>query len=303
MILGAYRNPPYRSPTPRSTTSASPPPNSSSRNQSPKRKRDHELPGTTPPAPVAAPRIDTAYNSDGSLENGQNSPRSTVAERLDRLDLRHAEESPTSSQSPRKKLKRNPRAWHLSVTPQDHRSLEIPESVDDNSSLPLEVAETPGAYERSSTPTPSGSWQSELNRNDVVSVDDAVKSPPPRPKRMLSPPPPSPATDAMAVDPFETSFDLTSLTWQDDEITGHEITSPDDDGEGINGIGFKPTPAMAQARSQKRRQQVNEWKAREARDARQRRMDRRRGMGGDGASDSAIRGEPMKRHVRFTDSG
>ncbi|KAF7191562.1 hypothetical protein HII31_07064 [Pseudocercospora fuligena] len=303
MILGAYRNPPYRSPTPRSTTSASPPPNSSSRNQSPKRKRDQGLPGTTPPAPVAALRIDTAYNSDGSVENGQNSPRSKVAERLNRLDLRHAEESPSNSQSPRKKLKRNPRVREFSATPQEHRSLEIPESVDDNSTPLLEVAETPGAYERSSTPTPSGSWQPELNSNDTMKIDDAIKPPPPRTKRMLSPPPPSPATDAMAVDPFETSFDLSSLTWQDDEITGHEITSPDDDGEGINGIGFKPTPAIAQVRSQKRRQQVNEWKAREARDARQRRMDRRRGMGGDGASDPATSGEPTKRHVRFMDSG
>ncbi|KXT16021.1 hypothetical protein AC579_7114 [Pseudocercospora musae] len=303
MILGAYRNPPYRSPTPRSTTSASPPPNSSSRNLSPKRKRDQELPRTSPPAPVAALRVDTAYHSDGSVENGQNSPRSKVAERLTRLDLRHAEDSPTSSQSPRKKLKRNLRVRDLSVTPQEHRSLEIPESVNDNPSLLLEVAETPGAYQRSSTPTPSGSWQSDLNTNDAMKVDDAVRSPSARPKRMLSPPPPSPATDAMAVDPFETSFDLTSLTWQDDEITGHEITSPDDDGEGINGIGFRPTPAIAQVRNQKRRQQVNEWKAREARDARQRRMDRRRGVGGDGASDPASSGELTKRHVRFMDSG
>jgi len=78
--------------------------------------------------------------------------------------------------------------------------------------------------------------------------------------------------------------DQSHLTWQDSEITGHEIdtTTPDDDGEGINGLGFKPTAAMARARSLKRRQQVSAWRtreAREARDARVRRLGRRRGLG------------------------
>lgn len=68
-----------------------------------------------------------------------------------------------------------------------------------------------------------------------------------------------------------------SLTWHDDEITGHDPTDPDDDGEGINGIGFKPTPAEAYARTQKRRQQMAEYRNREAREARKMRSERRRG--------------------------
>ncbi|KAF7451555.1 hypothetical protein PtrM4_069590 [Pyrenophora tritici-repentis] len=75
---------------------------------------------------------------------------------------------------------------------------------------------------------------------------------------------------------------------RDDEITGHladPAIDPDDDGTGLNGIGFKPTPALAYARSQKRRQQLNEWKLREMRDARAKRSERRRG---------GVRGTPSR---------
>jgi hypothetical protein len=68
-----------------------------------------------------------------------------------------------------------------------------------------------------------------------------------------------------------------ALTWHDDEITGHDPDDPDDDGEGINGIGFKPTPAEAYARAQKRRAQMAEYRNREAREARKMRSERRRG--------------------------
>lgn len=71
---------------------------------------------------------------------------------------------------------------------------------------------------------------------------------------------------------------LSALTWQDDEITGHltgPANDPDDDGTGLNGIGFKPTPAIAYHRAQKRKQQLSEWKARETREARAKRSQRR----------------------------
>jgi hypothetical protein len=66
-------------------------------------------------------------------------------------------------------------------------------------------------------------------------------------------------------------------TWHDDEITGHNPDDPDDDGEGINGIGFKPTAAEAYARTRKRKMQVAGYKNREAEEARARRRERRRG--------------------------
>jgi hypothetical protein len=101
-----------------------------------------------------------------------------------------------------------------------------------------------------------------------------------------------------------------ALTWQVSEITGHLVdpsTDPDDDGTGLNGIGFKPTAAMAYARSQKRRQQLNEWKARETREARAKRHDRRRrGVGGTASREATVERElppqqieVSKRTVKF----
>ncbi|KAL2072029.1 hypothetical protein VTL71DRAFT_11372 [Oculimacula yallundae] len=90
--------------------------------------------------------------------------------------------------------------------------------------------------------------------------------------------------------------EISSLTWHDDEITGHDPTDPDDDGEGINGIGFKPTAAEAYARTQKRRQQMAEYRNREARDARKMRSERRRGSE---LSKASKEEQETARRVRF----
>ncbi len=81
-----------------------------------------------------------------------------------------------------------------------------------------------------------------------------------------------------------------------------------DDGEGINGVGFIPTPAMATARAEKRRRQIKEWKDREGREARARRGERRRKRDA-GEEDSAAigsrfveSGETEGRRVRFVES-
>jgi hypothetical protein len=92
-----------------------------------------------------------------------------------------------------------------------------------------------------------------------------------------------------------------ALTWQDSEITGHladPSTDPDDDGTGLNGIGFRPTPAIAYARSQKRRQQLNEWKARETREARAKRHERRRrGIGERTSRETTVEREMLVKAV------
>lgn len=89
-----------------------------------------------------------------------------------------------------------------------------------------------------------------------------------------------------------------SQTWQESEITGFTISDPDDDGEGINGIGFRPTAAMAHARAEKRRAQVLEYKNREAREARAKRSERRREGLSRRATDEIL-GESASRKVRF----
>lgn len=67
-----------------------------------------------------------------------------------------------------------------------------------------------------------------------------------------------------------------ALTWQEDEITIYDPEDKDDDGTGINGIGFKPSAAVAHQRAQKRRQQLVEYRKREEGEARARRNQRRR---------------------------
>ncbi|KIW00845.1 uncharacterized protein PV09_07605 [Verruconis gallopava] len=112
-------------------------------------------------------------------------------------------------------------------------------------------------------------------------------------KRAKSPPlTPSRTTSA----PFE---ETNVIWWSDAEITGHLGLDPDDDGYGINGIGFKPTPAMAAARSMKRRRQMDEWRIRELREERRRRAEgRRRGGSTDPGGGTGTRGV-VKRTVRF----
>ncbi|KAI4122758.1 MAG: hypothetical protein LQ338_005632 [Usnochroma carphineum] len=89
-----------------------------------------------------------------------------------------------------------------------------------------------------------------------------------QPTRSLSPVP-SPVSRSKSPPPL-------NLWWADAEITGHDPRDPADDGYGINGVGFLPTPAMASARAERRKRQVAEWKNREAREARQRRIEARR---------------------------
>jgi hypothetical protein len=133
-------------------------------------------------------------------------------------------------------------------------------------------AQQPAAFVSSSTIAPSKLGATN-NRRSIAK--DCTGQPSQR-KRSPSPP-------------------LSKLTWQDSEITGHlagPTTDPDDDGTGLNGIGFRPTPAMAQARAQRRRQQVLDWKAREAREARAKRSERRRrGVGGHSSREATVERE------------
>lgn len=91
-----------------------------------------------------------------------------------------------------------------------------------------------------------------------------------------------------------------SLTWHEDEITVYDPDDEDDDGTGINGIGFKPTAAIAYARTMKRKQQLAEYKKREEREARAKRSQRRRGSPELETARPPQRDEPgSPRKVRF----
>ena len=87
------------------------------------------------------------------------------------------------------------------------------------------------------------------------------------------------------------------MTWTEEEITGH-LWNPgldvDDDGEGINGIGFRPTTAIEWKRRQGRKRQISDWKAREANEDRRRRIERRK----KGAVESAPGGSQASDGIR-----
>lgn len=297
----------------------SPPPDQDA-SASPKRKRTEQSQAKS--APLC---VNTAVQREITPEIGANSPRTKVAERLQDLNLRQAPsqdgELPSSSQSPRKRLKRSPHLREVYQASEDVRTpgqdrglLEVPDSAGD-----MEVAETiaKDEMEMSSSPPVSPTVALKAFQKASGEPSHVPTSSPPFKRRLSSPslssPHPqhtktSPNDTAMAIDtPLPQSsqsedLDLAALTWQESEITGHEIdaTSPDDDGEGINGIGFRPTAAIAYARSQKRRKAVEEWKAREAREARQRRIHRRRG----GSSDPVTEGDlEARRSVRFVGVG
>ena len=75
---------------------------------------------------------------------------------------------------------------------------------------------------------------------------------------------------------------------------------PDDDGEGMNGIGFKPTSAIEYIRAERRKRQIAEYRSREAREARAKRNERRKARNGVKFGEKPD-GESVRK-VRFLDS-
>ncbi|EAW09528.1 uncharacterized protein ACLA_037350 [Aspergillus clavatus NRRL 1] len=139
---------------------------------------------------------------------------------------------------------------HTSVEPSDS-ALNAPLEENNNQPNPQPTAAT-------ASPSKKKSLSKPRKRKATTALSKI------RQKR--SSPPPSGALEA---NPY---------TWHDSEITGHNPTDPNDDGYGINGIGFKPTATIAWARSQKRQKQLAEWKTREAREAREKRREKRDGV-------------------------
>lgn len=239
---------------------------------SPKRKRepsdsDFYSPSSSPTSTASVASFQEARLREDS-ELGRQSPRAAVAGRFGKLAIRGERLlGQVSLGTPNQEKPEQPKLFAeepCAVRRQDE-SKTMPEALPPSSNdanhihdhQQFSVADTkdklPATPTRSPSkrrPTPSPSKQQEHG------------SPSNSRKQRFSPP----LTEANLEDPF---------TWHDDEITGHDPSDPTDDGYGINGVGFKPTAAMAWARSQKRQKQVSEWKTREAREAREKRRERR----------------------------
>lgn len=254
------------------------------------------------------------------VEDGASSPRTTVAKKLGELEL----ERPLLGEVPVLRF-----GGHGEETERKKIRLEGFEDVS-GSSTSYHYTEDGEEEEESGdgfSPRRAGggtpNWHHSLSfreKSDEGRILEIPETPQPQPQPPApsshrgSPPPPrsspSPSKSqlpttilpATTFQPPNTSSSPPNtspneMTWQDSEITGHLALDPDDDGYGVNGIGFRPTPAMAYARSQRRRQQILEWKNREGREARGRRAEERRqgmkvgggGVGGEGEKGRAVR--------------
>lgn len=109
----------------------------------------------------------------------------------------------------------------------------------------------------------------------------------PAPLPSLSPIPEHPNSD----DP---PFDLTSLVWQDEEITGREQDPnySSDDGFGLDGVGFEPPPARKAELKRKMRESIANYAKREQGAERAARRARRAGQGSESVgSGSGVKGK------------
>lgn len=267
-------------------------------------------------------------------EDGSNSPRSKVAHRFRGLELREGDVAVGSGGGVGITASSN--------VPDDNEQAQASkrqrcdEQMPDADDIPLVVSDlinTPAVnavgitdHTGKTVPQPSPVHDEYLAQENTE--PDLVQRPEPVPdtpdpialgkKRSGTPPLRIKKLLSKAGDPNKDVVDpvRAALTWHEDEITIYDPDDEDDDGTGINGVGFKPTAAMAHARVMKRRQQMAEYKRREESDARARRNQRRRGApshrqpsgtasdsppGSQGQGPGSEAGDMSPRKVRFMD--
>ncbi|KAM3456787.1 hypothetical protein MY3296_001445 [Beauveria thailandica] len=249
-----------------------------------KRKRGQE----TPLTPL---KFTFSLNREDSLEDGSSSPRTTVVHRFKGLDLQSGGGGgggPADSQAadvadgPLCKRQKPDQPMSDISDVVDAAAAAVTSGGEPGPETVADEGKGPGSS-ASGSPEPSrkraGTPPLKLGQGALLhAVEDGDSY--------------SDDGETHIVDPVRAA-----LTWHEDEITVYDPDDKDDDGTGINGIGFRPTPAIAHARSLKRRQQITEYRKREESEARSRRNQRRR----EGEVPSGI-GKASPRKVRFSDA-
>ena len=250
----------------------------------PKRKRVEE-----PPAMPLKLSFDVGGETPNEGETG--SPRSSVAHRFSGLELGGGgvpgdDDGRASSPEPDSMRKRQ--------KPDEEMEDVGPSCLDSSPSGSLAAASSQGRLggsppsSHSAPATPTKPPRKKRTGTPPLRLKKSPKKTSPRSKNDAK----DSETEEAVLDPVRAA-----LTWHEDEITIYDPNDADDDGTGINGVGFKPSPALAHARAAKRRQQMAEYRKREESDARTMRSQRRRG-------EDLISGRAKKspsRKVRFTD--
>ncbi|KAL8771721.1 MAG: hypothetical protein Q9209_002912 [Squamulea sp. 1 TL-2023] len=251
---------------------------------SPKRKREADDPidmnSAPSPTRLRTSNFPTSSPIPDDDVNGDRSPRSTVAGHFQNLNL-------------------TGKGFDFTQAMEKPSSARI---IADSQDTDLSSSSSQGSIQTSgSQPTTPNSLTTSAPTFGSTTTPTSLpleipETPRLKPTTMLSPAP-SPI-------PRCKSPPALNLWWADAEITGHDPKDPADDGYGINGVGFIPTPAMASARAERRKKQVAEWKNREAREARQKRSEARRRRDfemtneGVNASEGSL-GGGQQRRVRF----
>jgi len=272
---------------------------------SPKRKRSQQPESPSNPSPI---RLNTNLSAVVQVDDDSaaSSPRTKVAHRLEGLNLEGGvskldllqEFSQLDGNADldgmvTKRIRLANGEMEIPETPQNPDIKFAPEG----SEQPKSAKTSPIVFKGVNTLESSSSQL----KKSYPSINRLVDSKSRGCKRM-SPPPleSSPEVSILDIDnSIEGMVDRATLTWHSDEITGHHPEDPDDDGEGINGIGFKPTAAQAAARAQRRKQQLAEYRSRESKEARAKRSERRRAS--PTLSRDSMRAETARR-VRFSGS-
>uniref|UniRef100_A0A8H7TTZ3 Uncharacterized protein n=1 Tax=Bionectria ochroleuca TaxID=29856 RepID=A0A8H7TTZ3_BIOOC len=235
----------------------------------PKRKRGPETILT--PIPFSFDLSQSTSSDDGS-----NSPRSNVAHRFRGLLLETAEGGGGVPEGD------DDRSGYSSKRRKPDEAIVVDGLGESDTHAPVAISEGEVGTGASFKPAAQLHWDDTMIRAEPATTDPAEptsQQPKPRirkKKRAGTPPPRRPGMadededEREIVDPVRAA-----LTWQEDEITIYDPEDKDDDGTGINGVGFKPTPAIAQARVMKRRQQIADYRKREESDARAKRSQRR----------------------------
>ena len=260
----------------------------------PKRKRDDQDSTLTLPNAPSPIRLKTTDLPCRSLGDTTSSPRTIAAGRFQNLDLEEQALIP-----------------QLDFCQRPEAQMDVPAGTLETKGFNPQISLRNRSFNALMTPPPSSSGPSILEphkRNEENSTHLALEIPEAPSLRAISSPASPSAGTELKVSPPNTPLS-SKLWWNDTEITGHNPNDPSDDGYGINGIGFLPTPAIANARAHKRKKQVADWKNREAREARQKRSDRRRRKeaeagplnNGIESGDSGTRADETRR-VRFLEA-
>ncbi|KAH8687110.1 hypothetical protein BGZ60DRAFT_392846 [Tricladium varicosporioides] len=297
----------------------------------PKRKRGLPVPPTPPySSPTAKPHLNTNITlSKEDDEAGASSPRTKVAYNFQGLQIRDGGISKLDlCQSQGSKMGNDRGGSDIdneAMTRKRIKVLEIPETPDARITRPKNIPEPKEMSFVINIPTKpdtpikdrkidlhteldpmvfkSGSPLGKLKvgglQRAYPSINRLSDSKSRGRKRTSTPPLANPSSSFPIIGSDEARQivdpERAALTWHDDEITGHDPSDPEDDGEGINGIGFKPTAAEAYARTQKRKKQMAEYRSREAQEERAKRSERRR------ASDKKAETERQSK-VRFLEA-